>query len=106
MRIETAKKKIQLYNSLVKVAKSLGFHLSDEFCDAEYEFIATINGLKKYIPTMLELNEISGFRKKYLLWTLKDMNEVETFIAAIAMSKGMVLDLDNNEWILCKPEKI
>ena len=105
MGIREAKKEIKRFNSLVKVAKELGFYLSNDFPDKDYEYFVTTNKLKKHLPVMLELHEINGFRKRYLLWPLRDMNEVEVFIAAAAMSKGLVLDINDDKWTLCQPEK-
>lgn len=105
MRIREAKKEIKRFNSLVKVAKKLGFHLSNDFSDKDYEYFVTTNKLKKHLPVMLELLKNSGFSKRYLLWPLRDMNEVEVFIAAIAMSKELVLDISDDKWELYQPEK-
>lgn len=104
--VSEAKRQIRRWESLVKAATELGYHVSDEFSSGEYDYIITTNALKRHLPVMIELLEASGFHKKYLLWTLKDIDEIVVFIAAIAMSKGKVLDIDDNDkWTVCDPEK-
>ena len=105
MSIAEAKKQIKRYNSLVKVAKNLGFHLSDDFTDKDYEYVVTTNKLQNHLPVMIELQEVSGFHKKYLLWFLTDFDDALSFFAGIAMSKGLVLDINDDKCGLFKPEK-
>jgi len=101
-KIAEAKKEIMRWESLVKVARKLGFHLSVDGQD----YVIVPNAFKRHITVMLNILERNGFRKNYLVWHLEDMDDAVTFVAGIAMSQGKVLDIDDNDkWVIVEPEK-
>lgn len=103
--IEKAKKQIKTWESLVKIADKLGFHLSDQFPIEGSEYVVVPNLLKKHLPVLVALQEQNGFHKNYLLWFLADVDSAVTYIAAIAATKGKALDFNDDKWSLEEPDK-
>jgi predicted methyltransferase len=108
MSISEAKSEIKKWNSLQKIADKLGFYITDEYPDGDYEYVAVPKAMKRHIPVLLALHEQNGFHGNYLLWYLEDIDNVLSFLGGIALAQGKVLttdDVQRDKWILASPDK-
>ena len=103
-----AKSMLKKWNSLQKVAGKLGFYLTDEYSDQDYEYVVVPKNMKKHLFVLITLHDQNGFRNNFPIWYLEDMDSILDFLGGIALSQGKVLtveDNDHDKWILADPDK-
>ena len=103
-----AKSLLKRWNTLKSVADKLGFYLTDDYSDQDYEYVAVPKAMKRHLPVLIGLHDQNGFRNNFPIWYLENMDSILDFLGGIALSQGKVLtveDNDHDKWILADPEK-